>query len=76
MIVLHAVVTYIYVRGIGTKEVGSGKFCVICGSAGPTFGAPARQWLSAMRLKKEDPHARSAVSTRGSAENNSRVMMA
>ena len=49
--------------------------------AGPTREAPARQGPSGRQLcitftKKANPQARSAGSTRGSAENNSRVMMA
>ena len=48
---------------------------VTTGSAGPTRGAPARQWPSAVSLKKADPRARSAGLTRGSAEENARVMM-
>ena len=75
VIVLHAVMTYD--RSIGTREAGSGKFCITYGSAGPTRGAPARQWSSAVAsLTTADPWARSAGLTRGSAENNSRVMMA
>ena len=74
VIVLHAVMTYD--RSIGTREVGSGKFRMIYGSAGRTRGAPARQWPSAVSLKKGDPWVRSAGLTRGLAENNSRVMMA
>ena len=67
-----------YDRSIGTREAGSSKFCMIYGSAGGTRGAPARQNgpLSAVSLEKADPRARSAGLTRGSSENNSRVMMA
>ena len=77
VIVIHAVMTYD--RSIGTRKAGSGKFCMIYGSAGRTHGAPARQWPSAVSLKKADPRARStrarsAGVTRGSAENNSQVM--
>ena len=74
VIVLHAVMTYD--RSAGTREAGSGKFCVFYGSAGQTRGAPARRRPSAESSKKADPPATSAGLTRGSAENNSRVMMA
>ena len=74
MIVLHAVVTYD--RRIGTREARSGKFSMIYGSAGRTRGAPARQWPSAVSLKRADPPARFAGLIRGPAENNSRVMTA
>ena len=75
MIVLHAVMTYD--RSIGTRKAGSGKFCqVIFGSTAWTRGAPARQWSSAVSLEKADPQARFAGLTRGSAENDSPVMMA
>ena len=63
-----------YDRSISTREAGGGKFRFLYGSAGPTRGAPARQWPPAVSLKKADPRARSAGLTRGSPENNSRVM--
>ena len=74
MIVLHVVMTYDW--SIGTREAGSVKFRMIYGSAGRTRGAPARQWPSAVSLKKADPRARSAGLTNGSAEKNSRIMIA
>ena len=74
MIVLHAVMTYD--GSIGTREAQSCKICMIYGSADRTRGAPAQQWSSTVSLKMADPRARSAGLTRGSAENNWRVMMA
>ena len=74
VIVLRAVMTCD--QSIGTRKGGRGKFCMVYRSAGRTRGAPAQQWPSAVGLKKADPRARSAGLTGGSAENNSRVMMA
>ena len=44
-----------YDRRIGRREAGSGKFGIIYGFAGLTRGTPARQWPSAVSLKKADP---------------------
>ena len=42
----------------------------------PRGAYTAPTWLSAVSLKKADPPARSAGLARGSAQNNSRVIMA
>ena len=74
MIVLHAVMTYD--RSSGTREAGSGKFCMIYGFAGRTCGAPARQSAMVLSCKFEKGGSAGQIRgwTRGSAENNSRVM--
>ena len=66
--------------GVSPREGPSGKKHQVLynfGSAGRTGGS--REWLSgrqaAASLKKTEARARSACSTRGSAENNSRVMV-
>ena len=70
---------YVDERGF---HAGSGKFCcIIFGPAGPTREAPAQQGSLVRQpciclKKKANPQARSAGSTRGSTENNSRVMVA
>ena len=82
VIVLHAMICarsseYRHERGVQAR---SGKNCVIsaprAGPVGHEGGPPAGSGMFAnRRIHGPDPPARSAGPTRGSAENNSRVMV-
>ena len=85
---LDAIVTYDR-SSIGTREAfmqdaGSGKLCIIFGPAGRIRGSDRRgagttrtlRQAAMYKLRRPNPQANSAGSTRRSAKNNPRVMVA